>query len=281
MESFDGSNFHLSITNETYPEQTRDLLSGVLNPLEMIDLIIQSLVKYKSTQKFAELIAETNPQMQKSSTNPSMLVIHLTPRGKRFAYNYDDNGALIQESFTTQMDIVIDTTTYLVHEISTRKLHRQFSTDVTKEPSFDTLNIKYLFKYNDYFKNRVLPYQLQIFSNNKQTLEIGVNYRQEGASIVFDKKEIFSIDDSRKSDLVITYGKYSMVSCKIKKSSAQQINKKLMAASTLSRKAEDYLRKGNISASARVLREIAEKYEDTPQAVEARRLLSQLPSDLR
>ena len=46
-------------------------------------------------------------------------------------------------------------------------------------------------------------------------------------------------------------------------------------------KAVDYLRKGNISASALVLREIAEKYDDTPQAIEARRLLSQLPSDLR
>jgi hypothetical protein len=281
MESFDGSNFHLSIANESYPEQTSDLLSGVLNPLEMIDLIVQSLVKYKSTQKFTELISETNLELQKSPINPTTVKVHLTPRGNRFAYNYDDNGAFIQESFITEMDITIDTATHLVHEISTRKLHRQFSTDVTKEPVFDTLCIKYLFNYIAFTKDVLLPYQLQIFSNNKQTLEIGVTYRQEGENIVFDKKEMFSVHDSGRSELVISYGRYAMTVCKTKKNSVQQINKKLMAASALSKKAVDYLRKGNISASARVLREIAEKYDDTPQAIEARRLLSQLPSDLR
>lgn len=281
MESFDGTTFHLSIANESYPEQTSNLLSGVLNPLEMIDLIVQSLVKYKSTQKFTELIAETNIELQKSSINPASVKVHLTPRGNRFAYSYDDNGAFIQESFITEMDIVIDSATHLVHEINTRKLHRQFSTDVTKEPLFDTLNIRYLFNYTEFTKNVLLPYQLQIFSNNKQTLEIGVTYRREDANIVFDKKVIFSVHDSNKSDLVITYGKYAMTICKTKKNSVQQINKKLLAASILSKKAVDYLRKGNISASARVLREIAEKYDDTPQAIEARRLLSQLPSDLR
>jgi hypothetical protein len=280
-ESFDGSNFHLCIANQSYPEQTSDLLSGVLNPLEMIDLIVKSLVKYKSVQKFTELIAETNIELQKSSTNSNAIKVHLTPRGDRFAYNYDDNGAFIQESFITEMDIIIDTVTHLVHEINTRKKHRQFSTDVTKEPQFDTINIKYAFNYTEFSKGVLLPYQLQIFSNNKQTLEIDVTYRHEGQDIVFDKKEIFSVHDSNRSNLVITYDKYATSICKTKKNSVQQINKRLIAASALSTKAVDHLRKGNIGASVRVLREIVEKYDDTPQAIEARRLLSQLPSDLR
>jgi hypothetical protein len=281
IESFDGSNFQLSIANESYPAQTSELLSGVLNPLEMIDLIIQSLVNYKSPQKFTELISETNLEIQKSPMESPALKITMTPKGARFAYNYDDNGAFIQESYLTGMNVTVDTTTHLVYEINICKLHRQFSTDAIKEPTFDTLFIKYVFSYDVINKNSILPYKLQIFSNNKQTLEIGVTYRQEGTAIVFDTKKIISIHDSIKSDLVVNYGKYSMTLCKIKKSSSEQINKKLIAASALSKKAIDYLHKGNISASARVLRELAVKYDDTPQAIEARRLLSQLPSDLR
>jgi hypothetical protein len=42
-ESFDGKRFSLFLSNENYPLYTRDLLSGILNPPEMIDMAVSSI----------------------------------------------------------------------------------------------------------------------------------------------------------------------------------------------------------------------------------------------
>jgi hypothetical protein len=279
-ESFNGSTFNLYIANDSYAEQTKDMLSGVLNPLEMIDLIVQSLVKYRSPQQFNKLIAETNLELRKTAVDPSYVDAVLTPRGNRFAYVYDDNGAYIHESWITELKLTIDSPKRIVNEIDVKKISRQFSTDQITAPQFDTILYKYAFNYTE-LNGSILPYQLQIFTNNKLSLEISVLYREEDSHIVFDKKVISSIHDTQRADLTVSYGDYSSGACEHKKNTSEQINRKLIAASALSKKALDQLHKGNISGSARVLGEIVSKYDGTPQAIEARRLLSQLPSDLR
>jgi len=280
-ESFSGSSFELLITNESYPEQTRNLLSGVLNPLEMIDIIIQSLIRHQSQKKFAELMSETNAQIKRASENGSIIQIFLSPKKKYFSYSIEDNGSYVQESYLTSMAVSLDTSNNLVHEIKSGKLYRQFSSDAAAESSFDSLDIHYIFSYTDSISGLLLPHKMQIITNNNQSLEIGVSYKLTANTVFFDRKTIFCKNDSISSDLVISYGDYSLTPCKSRKSSVTQTSKQLLAASTLSRKALELMRKGNISASARTLREIAGKYHDTPQAIEARRLLSQLPCDLR
>ena len=123
-EFFDGKEFHLQVSNSDYPEQTRDLLSGLLNPLEMIDMAVESVVKYKTGNKLVELTDQTTMEI-KTSTYKSRPVyhIHLTPEGERFGYSYSDNGAIFKESFRlNDLTMIIDTSSHLVYELKARSI---------------------------------------------------------------------------------------------------------------------------------------------------------------
>jgi hypothetical protein len=277
-ESFEHRIFQFQITNNNFPEQKRELLSGVMNPLELIDIIVNSLLKFKTPEKFRELVAETTSAIE--SSGGSTIRIILKPKGTRFSYFYEDNGAYIQESFLITMAVVLDTSTSLVKNISLTKVARQFGAQNTDQPSFDTTQIMYDFMYVP-FQSHMLPSRLAIFTNGKPGIEIEVSYRSHGSLIVFEKKSVRSIKGDTNAELRFTYGEYADTPCKFKTGNGPQVNRRLLAAAELSRKVLENMRNGNISDAARNMRTLVEKYSDTPQAIEASRILSQLPSDLR
>lgn len=277
-ESFEHRIFQFQITNNNFPEQKRELLSGVMNPIELIDIIVNSLLKYKTPEKFKELVTQTSSTIE--SADSSTIRIILKPKGTRFSYFYEDNGAYIQESFLVAMTIVLDTSKSLVKDISLTKVARQFGAQNTDQPLFDTTQIMYEFMYTQ-FQLHTLPSRLAIFTNGKPGIEIEVSYKNQDALIVFDKKTVRSIKGDVNAELQFTYGEYVDKPCKFKTDNETQVNKRLLAAAELSRKALENMRTGNISNAARNMRTLVEKYSDTPQAIEASRILSQLPSDLR
>ncbi|MGE5671635.1 MAG: hypothetical protein ACM31E_09335, partial [Fibrobacterota bacterium] len=277
-ESFEHRRFQFQITNNNIPEQKRELLSGVMNPLELIDIIVNSLLKYKSPEKCQELVAETSSAIESSDRNTIRIV--LKPKGTRFSYFYEDNGAYIQESFLITMAVVLDTSTSLVRNISLTKVARQFGAQSTDQPIFDTTKIMYDFVYTP-FQSNTLPSRLAIFTNGKPGIEIEVSYRSHGSLIVFDKKSVKSIKGDTNAELRFTYGEYVDTPCKFKTGNEAQVNRRLLAAAELSRKTLENMRNGNISDAARNMRTLVEKFSDTPQAIEASRILSQLPTDLR
>ena len=62
QEKFDGKSFNLVLGEEGYSTKTRELLSGILNPVELIDIVVSSVVKYREANKFSEIIRETKIQ---------------------------------------------------------------------------------------------------------------------------------------------------------------------------------------------------------------------------
>jgi len=277
-ESFDNRRFQFQITNNNFPEQKRELLSGVMNPLELIDIIVNALLKYRSPKKFQDLIAETSTVIEPADS--STIRVILKPKGTRFSYYYEDNGAYIQESFLLAMAVILDTSKALVKNISLTKVARQFGAQSADQPIFDTVQIMYDFMYTR-FQSHMLPSRLAIFTNGKPGIEIDVSYRNQGSLIVFDKKSVRSIKGDTNAELQFTYGEYADSPCKFKTENGAQVNKRLLAAAELSRKALENMRNGNIGDAAKNMRTLVEKYSDTPQAIEASRILSQLPSDLR
>jgi hypothetical protein len=278
-ESFDGNGFSLSVANKNYPLQTRDLLSGILNPVEFIDITVGSVLKYKSTEQYREIV--NNTRINYSSVNfdgRAALVFRLTPKGDRFAYSYNDNGAFVQESWMSDMRIIKDSALNIVYEIDFTKLSRTFSNDNLNRPGIDTAHISYLFTY--YHDNGYcLPSKLSMSLDGSLILEISANYKKQKDKFVFDNKEICSYKNGTKSCLVVQYGTYELKSCQFEKQiSDKKYSIRLEKASELAKKASDELRKGNITASMRVLEKIVSRYRDTPQAVEADKLLSQIPS---
>ncbi|HMD68540.1 MAG TPA: hypothetical protein VKF42_06620, partial [Chitinivibrionales bacterium] len=83
--------FHLLLANRNYSLETRDLLSGVLNPGEMIDIVVSSVLRYRQEEKFRDITDQTvitcAPGRQ---GDKATLRFELAPKGKYFAYSYDD-----------------------------------------------------------------------------------------------------------------------------------------------------------------------------------------------
>ncbi|NLG16704.1 MAG: hypothetical protein GX556_05170 [Fibrobacter sp.] len=281
-ESFNGKEFNLYLANSNYPEQTRELLSGLLNPLELINMAVESVIKYKSENKFAELQDQTSASHEISSVNGRPVYkIRLIPKGNYFSYSYNDNGAFVEESWMKELTAVVDSALSLVYELSATKQQRQFSVDAVDKPSARESAVKYIFSY-EFGTGVPLPSRMEFFSDGEPVLDISAVYGPLGDQIVFTRKTICVYQGSEKACLELAHTDYSCKACpSAKKRNPRFYNRKLEKAALLSKKAVDQLRNGNISVSTRVLEELVEKYGDTPQAVEARRLLAKLPSQLR
>jgi hypothetical protein len=280
-ESFDGKTFRFFLANQDYPPETRELLSGILNPLELIDLIVQSLLELRDPKKFKNLVNTTFLTKQIGIYNKRQVYfLKLGPKDKRFAYRYDDRGAYIQERWLTGLTVVVDTASLLVHKIVEEKYGRRFEVN-TQSAEIDTLITTYLFDYN--FKDdMVFPKHLKVMLNDHEMLSIKTSYREFRKKYVFDEKVVCCRNGKNTTTcLELTYNEYRRKKCKTKKPAHEKPNqnyaKKLIGAAQLSRKASELLREGNISESIRVFQELIERYEGTPQAIEAQRLLLHLP----
>ena len=280
-EFFDGKEFHLTLA---YAAKTRELLSGMLNPVEMIDIVVTSVVKYREGQKYEEIIRDTHVKRDSGSYNGrKALVVQLTPKGERFAYVYQDMGAFVTESWLTMMTLTIDAATNVVYELSTIRYSRTYGANAAKKPSADITNARYVFNY-DQKEGILLPSRLTVQFNNAEVLRIDVTYKKQDKVFVFVKKEICTSMGGIPMCLIETYGDYKMGACDTTAGAQTQkkpYSKQLEQAAQLSRDASEKLRKGQISETIRLLQKLIEQYGGTPQAIEAKRLLSQLPKELQ
>jgi hypothetical protein len=282
-ERFDGKAFNLILSNETYSGKTRELLGGIMNPVELIDLVVTSVVKYREPQKYAEIIRDTRIT-QDTTTYKSRCsyIIRLTPKGERFGYLYQDVGAFVHESWLTMLTLTLDATTKVVYELSTIRYSRTYDANAER-PAADIMNARYLFQYEQQ-DSVLLPRRLNVYFNNVEVLKIEATYRKQDNLFVFDKKDICSSLEGVTSCLSESYGDYQFKGCdsliSIAKNQDKNYSKNLEKAAALSKEASEKMRKGQITESVRVLQKLVEQYGDTPQAIEAKRLLSQLPREL-
>jgi hypothetical protein len=275
--------FHLYLANQSYPLETRDMLAGVLNPVEMIDAVVSSVLKYRSDDQFITIVNETEITLAPAAVNGRPGVrAHLTPKGKYFAYAYDDLGPYIRESWLSSISCLLDTATHLVHELDLMRHVRTYMTDQAKKPPVDSSLLAYGFSYA-VSQGTLLPVELSLSVNGVPSLSLSADYRSEGKYVVFATRKICYVNPAaggNPSCLVMVYGPYSMNTVPHLLTSPVQPNdyaQHMEKAAQLCRKALDRLRSGNIESSIPLLKKIVSEYPETPQAVEARKLLSGLP----
>jgi hypothetical protein len=275
--------FHLYLANRSYALETRDMLAGVLNPVEMIGAVVSSVLKYKSDDQFIAIVNETEITVTPADAGGRRgLQAVLTPRGKYFAYAYDDLGAYVRESWLSRITCLIDTSTRLVHGLSLVRHSRTFMADQTQKPPVDSSLLEYGFSYT-VNGGAILPAELTLSVNGTPSLSILATYRTEGKYCVFDTRKICYLNraaGNAPSCLVMSYGTYVLNS--IPQSIAAPVRpgdyaKHMEKAAQLSRRALDCLRNGSIESSIPLLKKIVSEYPETPQAVEAQKLLSGLP----
>ncbi len=274
----------LVITNDLYTAQTRDLLSGIINPVEMIDVILNSVLKYQEIDNLIQLQKETtitNKRILKKGCTVN--IIEIEPTGQRFNYIYRDMGAYIQESWFTKLSLVIDTSFMLARELSLLKQTRMFNISRQSKPSVTATHHRYIFSYI-MIGNTPLPCHLEFYTDSVLTLTVSASYRQSDEYILFDKREIcYFLPDRTKSRLVMQYGEYEYkIASNAEKSSDIPVKytKKLRRAAAYARKAIDALNQGRVQTAIGILKMIRQNYQGTPQAVEAQKLLSGLPKGL-
>lgn len=276
--------FHLVLANTSYPRETREMIGGILNPIELIDLVIRSVVRYRDPKQFDLLVKETDIQISRGSwQGKPVRYVELTPAGERFAYTYEDRGASVHESWLTGLALTIDTTSNLVYELVQQKHKRAFRTDQADKPTADTVRSTYHFNY-DTLDGALLPVELSLTLNGRKALRIAASYRKVDRHVVFDSRSIcYYRDEGEGSCLTMSYGTYDLSrnAAKVPMGAhSRKYTRALGKAAELSREAAEDLRTGEIGSAVRRLHRLVEHYPDTPQAVEARKLLSSLPRGL-
>jgi hypothetical protein len=278
--------FHLYLANTSYALETRDMLSGVLNPVEMIDAVVSSVLKYKSDDQFIAIVNETEITVTPADAggSPGLRAV-LTPKGKYFAYSYEDMGAYIRESWLSRINCLVDTASHLVSELSLMRHSRTYIADQTQKPPVDSSLVMYGFSYTVRHE-RLVPAELSLSINGMPSLTLSATYRTEGRYLVFDSRKIcyvnqLSAGGAGPSCLILSYGTYDINTVpRASKSSSVRPGEyaaHMEKAAQLCRKALDRLRSGSIESSIPLLKKVVSDYPETPQAVEAKRLLSGLP----
>lgn len=270
----------LELTNKQYTSRTRRLLSGVLNPLEMIDAVLKGLLELSDEEGLSKLTGETRIHVLQPANVKAPLVRYVfVPKGDRFQYEYRDYGAAVTESWLSRLELVLDTSSMLAMEIKATAVDRKITASPSSRPQVDTTVRTYRTAY-DTLNGHIVPTELEVVINSKPSLRITAEYRMDGDYAVFDRREICCIvDNSAPRCLVIRYGTYEMGRKAARKERSQPSGNavKLKRAAGLAFEASQALRTGEIQTAIRLMNTIAEKYPGTPQAAEARELLRGLP----
>jgi hypothetical protein len=281
-EILDKNAFSLVLANADYPVETRDLVSGIINPTEMINTVLESVLKYRTPGQFETLKKETSalcmPERQDST---AAWHVRLTPLGNRFSYSYEDQGALVRETWLSRVDALLDSATCRVLEITMMRHDRSIAADAAEKPAADSAEYRYRFAYAA-MDGSLLPSGLTLDINGTRTVAITAVYRRDGRRIVFDSRGIcYSAPSPQpRQCLDMRYGAYRFgpeaapAATTLK---PDDYARRLAKAAELSRKAATALRKGNMRAALRALTSLADDYPETPQAIEAKKLLSALP----
>lgn len=282
-EVFDAHHrFYLNLSNADYPLETRECITGILNPVEMMDIIINSALKYRDDNLFSIMTGETNISTVVEGVNPAKTIrIRLTPKGAYFSYSYEDEGVFARETWLTGLTLVMDSTSHRVAELVLNRRVRRFDASQREKPPMDSLMTRYVFGYRSY-DGAMLPAELTVWVNGTQTLAVFADYRAlEKRYMVFDSRKICSFDAGEASCITMRYGDYkvhAIPQAVSRPTRPAAYAKSLEKAARLSREALLSLRDGNIEGAIRICKRIVEQCPETPQAVEARRLLSGLPT---
>ncbi len=275
-----GEGFNLALSNPEYPVETRDLISGILNPTEMTESLLSSILKYRDPQKFASLRKETRSRRKIiKHQGKTCYEITLEPTGKRFSYIYEDMGSYIREFWLSELTVVVDTSDNVIQELSLKKHSRHIAANASKEPSVQTRNFEYLFDYKK-VQGALLPHDLHVNIDGTESVSLKTTYHKTKKHLMFEKRTICYRKPSKKTScLEMKYGTIheGKGSAKSVSTRTRAGGKDLMRAAKLSRKATDALKEGTFSVAVRALQKIIDEYPETPQAVEARKLLSTLP----
>jgi hypothetical protein len=273
---------YLRIANEDYDADTRELLAGILNPVQIIDIAVNSILRFRDKEYFPTLVKETNIAVSGlNREGRGQIAIELTPRGDRFGYQYEDLGVYVQESWLTKITLLADSSTRLVTELTQYKVNRQFTVAQENKPAPDTIVSHYRFEYVS-SGDSPLPAKLTLDMNGKPALVIAASYRQENNRTVFDDRSVCCLKEGDQQQcLTMHYGEYRFEGVPQEAASLSKpkvSSRELAAAAKLARDATYQLRAGMIYASKRTLRKLADDYPNTPQAVEAKKLLANLPN---
>jgi hypothetical protein len=276
--------FHLLLANRSYSFETRDLLSGVLNPAEMIDIVMSSALRYRQEDKFREIAEQTVIRRTPGRRgDTATITFELVPKGKYFAYSYEDRGAVIRESWLSGLVCMMDSGSGWVRRLMLRKCGRTFSADQTAKPPVDSSVFSYTFSYNT-FDGVVLPASLELSVNGVKTLTLDATYRWQNRYMVFNTRKIAYVNPRNPAAppacLLMTYGPYRLAGAPPslrQNPSPDRYAQNLEKAARLSRAAQNLLRTGSVDAAIQTLGKVIADFPETPQAVEARGLLDGLP----
>ncbi len=275
--------FHLYLSNASYSLETRDLLVSALNPIDMIDAIITSVIKYRSETQFNAIVHETavsvSPIAKEQGTR---IAVELVPKGNYFSYSYEDEGPFVRESWLTKISCLIDTSTHLLYELKIMRHMRTFSADKTEKPPVDSVSYWYSFSYTT-LGTAIMPSGLSLSVNSIPSLTLSATYRTEGKNLVFNTRSICYLNHGSAdttSCLYLNYGTYSWNAASVsagKPGKPAEYALHMEKAASLCRNAQQKIKSGNIEASIPLLKKVVAEYGETPQAVEARKLLMGLP----
>jgi hypothetical protein len=276
--------FALELANESYSLDTRELVSGILNPAEFIDVVLRSIVRYRDASMFERVVKETRATVEPApQAGPAALCVRLRPLGERFGYSYEDIGSHVRESWLTALDAVMDTTDFLVHALTLQRCLREYDIEQTSPPPVQTVNARYEFAYATVGEH-ILPSELHLFLNDSLVVTITASYRREGRHVVFDKRLVCNQAQADvRSCLEMRYGTYQFGAGQARRRPGQarsDATRDIQKAAELSRKAAAELRTGAIGAAFRLLERLVREYPDTPQGLEARKLLEGVPKGL-
>jgi hypothetical protein len=275
---------HLNITNQSYTIDTKDLLAGILNPVDMMNSAVMSVLKYKTDPQLASIISGTVCSIAPCITREKPLIaVTLLPKGKQFAYTYNDEGSLVREAWLFYAKFIVDSSVHTVHSLQLCRCTRTFSAAQTLKPAVDTTVLFYQFTY-DSSLIPPLPLEMSLTVNEKKLIDIKATYRQEDKYRVFDTRAICYSSSSISHDttecITLSYGAYGLnkqPKAQEHRVSSTEFAKQMRKAAEIMRKAEQNIKTGSLEDALPLIKKVVADYPQTPQAAEARKLLQGLP----
>ncbi|MFW5960661.1 MAG: tetratricopeptide repeat protein [Chitinivibrionales bacterium] len=267
--------FNLYIDNENMPPYTHRMISGILNPIEMSNVILNTFTSYRKYSVMKDLLKETVVKRKTiKEDGVEFLVMEFSPRDEKFKYASIDNGPAIRESWLDTMALKIKGTME-VKEVMLVK-HNVLHYNNKKEKT--RVKQGYSFDYKKIGKT-LLPLEMRLFTDDTLSLKVNAEYRIADEEILFKNREIVFLDrEGNERRLIIEYGKYVFDSKRVdvREGQGDGFSEEIIRAAEIAGEAQEALSEGEMDRAYLMYRRLLRRYPETPQAVEARELLKGL-----
>ncbi len=267
--------FNLYIDNENMPPYTHRMISGILNPIEMSNVILNTFTSYRKYSVMKALLKETVVKRKSiKEDGVEFLVMEFSPREEKFKYTYRDNGPAIRESWLDTMALKIKGTMEIKEIMVVKKSVLHYNNKKEK----NSVKQVYSFDYKKIGKT-LLPLEMRLFTDDTLSLKVKAEYRIADEEILFKNREIIFLDrDGNERRLIIEYGKYVFDSKRmdVREGYEDGYSEQILKAAEIAAEAQEALSKGEMDRAYLMYRRLLRRYPDTPQAVEARELLQGL-----